>query len=68
MISDLFINAKINVINFNCFVVLMINVYNHFDFNFLTSFFSFKIFSTIDERFKIKMFRQLSCEYQNIYV
>ena len=61
MINDLFINAKANVINFNRFIVSMINVYDYFNFNFLTSFFSFEIFSTIDERFKIEMFRRLSC-------
>ena len=59
MISDLFIDAKANIINFNCFVISMISVYNHFDLDFLTSFFSFEIFSTIDERFKIEMFRQI---------
>ena len=59
MINNFFINAKANVINFNHFIILIINVHDHFDLDFLTSFFSFKIFSTIDERFKIKMFRRL---------
>ena len=61
MISDLFINARTDVINFNRFVVLMINVHNHLDFNFLTLFFSFEAFSTIDERFKVEVLRRLSC-------
>ena len=59
MINDFFIDAKANVINFNRFIVSMINVHDHFNFNFLTSFFSFKIFSTTDERFKIEMFCRL---------
>ena len=57
MINSFFIDARTNVINFNHFIVSMINVHDHFDFNFLTSFFSFEIFSTIDEKFKIEMFR-----------
>ena len=61
MISDLFTDAKANVINFNCFVVLMISVYNHFNLDLLTSFFSFETFSTIDEKFKIEMLRRLFC-------
>ena len=68
MINDFFINAKTNVINFNRFVILIINVYNHFNFNFLTLFFSFEIFSMIDEKFEFKMLRQLSCKYQNVHV
>ena len=61
MINGLFIDAKTNVINFNRFVVSMINVHDHLDFNLLTSFFSFEIFSTIDEKFRIEMLRRLSC-------
>ena len=57
MINDLFIDAKTDVINFNRFIISMINVHDHLDFNFLTLFFLFKVFSTIDEKFKIKMFR-----------
>ena len=57
MISDFFINAKANVINFNRFIVSIINVHDYFDFNFLMFFFSFEIFLTIDEKFKIEMFR-----------
>ena len=60
MISDLFIDAKTNVINFNCFVVSMISVHDHFNLNFLMSFFSFEVFSTIDEKFKIEMLRRFS--------
>ena len=61
MISNFFAYTETNVVNFNRFVISKINVYNYFNFNFLTSFFSFEIFSTIDKRFKIKIFRQLSC-------
>ena len=68
MINDLFIDAKANVINFNCFVVLIINVHDHFNFNFLTSFFLFEIFSTTDERFKIEMLRRFSCWYWNVRI
>ena len=68
MIRNLFIDMKTNVINFNRFVVSMINIYNHFNFNFLTSFFSFEVFSTIDEKFKIEIFRRFSYKYQNICV
>ena len=60
MINDFFTDAKTDVINFNRFIISMINVHDHLDFNLLTSFFSFKIFSTIDERFKIKIFCRLS--------
>ena len=60
MINDFFIDAKTDVINFNRFVISMINVHNHFDLDFLTSFFLFEAFSTIDERLKIKMFRRFS--------
>ena len=59
MINDFFIDAKANVINFNRFIILIINIHDHFNFNFLMSFFSFEIFSTIDEKFKIEIFRQL---------
>ena len=63
MINDLFIDAKTNVINFNHFVILIISVHDHFNFNFLMLFFLFKIFSTIDERFKIKIFYRLFYKY-----
>ena len=61
MINDFFIDTKTNIINFNRFVVSVINVHDYLNFNFLTSFFSFKVFSTIDERFKIEIFRRFSC-------
>ena len=56
MINNFFINAKTNVINFNYFVVSIINVLNHSNLNLLTLFFSFEIFLTIDKKFKIKIF------------
>ena len=68
MIRDFFIDAKADVINFNRFVISMINVHDYFNFNFLTLFFAFEIFSTIDERFKIEMFRRFSCEYRDVRV
>ena len=68
MINDFFIDAKTDVINFNRFIVLIINVHDHFNFNLLTSFFLFKVFSTIDEKFKIEIFRRLFCYYWNVRV
>ena len=68
MINDFFIDAKADVINFNRFVILMINVHNHFNFNFLMSFFSFEVFSTIDEKFKIEIFRWFFRWYRDIRV
>ena len=61
MINDLFIDAKANVINFNCFVVSMINVYDHLNFNFLILFFSFEIFSTTDNKFKVEVLHRFFC-------
>ena len=61
MISDFFTDAKTNIINFNRFIVSIINVHNHLDLDLLTSFFLFKIFSMIDEKFKIKMLCRLFC-------
>ena len=60
MIDDFFTDAKADVINFNRFIVSMINVHDHLNLNFLISFFSFEMFSTTDERFKIKMLRRFS--------
>ena len=67
MINDFFIDAKTNVINFNRFIVSVISVHDHLAFNFLTSFFSFETFSTIDEKFKIEVFRWLFYWYRNVY-
>ena len=75
MINDFFTDAKTNIINFNRFVILMINIHDHFNFNLLTLFFSFEIFLTTDEKFKIKMFRRFfllilkrSClKYRDVY-
>ena len=63
MINDFFIDAKTNVINFNRFIVLMISVHNYFNLDFLTLFFLFEVFSTTDERFKIKIFRRFFYKY-----
>ena len=68
MISDLFIDAKTNVINFNRFIISMISVHDYFNLNFLTSFFSFEVFSTINERFKIKVLRRLFHWYRDVRV
>ena len=48
MINGLFIDAKADVINFNRFVILMINVSDHFNFNFLMIFFLFEVFLTVE--------------------
>ena len=68
MINDFFIDAGTDVINFNRFIVSMINVHDHFNFNLLMSFFLFEIFSTIDKRFKIEMFRWLFHWYRGVRV
>ena len=57
MVDDLVIDTRTDVINFKCFIISMINVHNHFNCNLLTSFFSFEIFLTIDEKYKIEIFR-----------
>ena len=61
MINDLFTDAKANIINLNRFIVLMINVHNYLNLNLLTSFFSFKIFSTINEKLKIEILCRSFC-------
>ena len=68
MIDDFFTDAKADVINFNRFIVSVISVHNHLNFNLSTSFFLFKIFSTTDERFKIEMLRRLSRWYRDVRV
>ena len=60
MINDLFIDAGTDVINLNRFIVSVISVHDHLDFNLLILFFSFEVFSTTDERFRIEMLRRLS--------
>ena len=68
MIDDFFINARADVINFNRFIVSVISIHDHLNFNLSTLFFSFEIFSTTDERFKIKMLRRLSRWYRDVRV
>ena len=68
MIINLFTDMRTDVIHFNCFSILMIDVHNHFNFDLLTSFFLFKVLLTINEKFKIEMVRQFSCYYRSVYV
>ena len=65
MTDDHFVDTKINIINFNRFIISIINVHNHFNINFLILFFSFKIFSTTDKKFEIEVFRRFSCQFRD---
>ena len=59
LIDNLLTDTRADVINFSRFIILIINVYDYLDLNLLTSFFSFRIFSTTDKKFRIEMHCQL---------